>query len=1267
MSSATRHLLSRPVWETTFDEKENAFELQQRLSAWSRNIMPKEVAAVFDALCPPQQTWRIPSLTVDLGTIDFSNLEAELSIKLRKQLLEELTNLAISNESANGSLMTIADERSLQLETLRYFLTSGILPWNCPVGTSYHEILTDQLQNNHTGLIAMIRETGGGTNRAVRRRIAWQTPEPTLKKVIAALEPANHQEVTAFSSELNKLQATQHIVAANTGQLQREVWLWILDYLLVERGTLFNQKEMMKSSIRQMAAHYNLGYGELLVLISAAAKKISARQGTRSGFITVLNELEDERPVAVTDHWAQLNQYFSSPGTHSTTAYNPEFNELVNRLSQKDRDRFTLQVNNITRPANGWHPAMDALGNAALSCMFFAAAGNNQPAGLRAIMELLSTLAGRQGKEVWRAGFTLLKRNPANVPAPAFFPDNLLTDLRKSNQMAPMLRFEVATAQKTPANLEIYQNLYKQAEPKFTKKLLDDLYRLLKSPVINHNRLMVVQEQLEVIIAATPKDFIAILSDYHRSGRLKNLLPYLMSPVLSQAAYTAFPVLAELGVALTRWRAHPVYGEIARHSLENLPESGLLQALSGNAGLTEHTLTEVFYRLSAGLGDKADDFKRLLLNKTAERQQSTFKRAMALVKLGDVADRQQVAQILRSAFHDREFAALRSIDHTEAGKLLNYLLPGNWQITRMAADFDIFWKSILDSISHQGDLQQLTSDYQKAARQHLAQPAWITGQLQPLLKKNPGGIPQAGALKKVLEFRPSMLRALLADEPANGKIEVQIRRLVSFDLFATSITADTGGPLAEAIRNYRSLYLLAEQLCGNDGLPQFLQDLYWKEVLEAIRLRAYSASGFKKLVKITLTHLIHKQGLNTAEILRSVKTERIHLTPALINALSGYHPELQLLRGSGSEILTATATANLLYTLSLQLIMNKGIPDWYAKQHTGNMRELLIALLSEYPQQFFTVIKNETITEPAWQWLHKSVSFSAFALAIGSLQPNKQSLLAMITGLYKALGQFAVNGLTAADAQYILFKKVIKAWRTGNWTALSAGNILNELVWDLGLKKGVKPIALRQELIRIKFQLPPALQNSLVDRPAKPRPLPTMRLTENKLGEGTLVHNAGLVLLNTYIPLLFDRLGLAAEGRFRDTSAREDAVHYLQYLATGLNGTEESLLPLNKLLCGLNLSHPVPYELPMEDDDAKLMDGLIEAAINHWGAIGDSSISGFRGNWLVRDGLLTEHAEKWELTVEKRAYDILLYQSPYSFTIINYPWMNKPLYVSWPY
>ena len=166
---------------------------------------------------------------------------------------------------------------------------------------------------------------------------------------------------------------------------------------------------------------------------------------------------------------------------------------------------------------------------------------------------------------------------------------------------------------------------------------------------------------------------------------------------------------------------------------------------------------------------------------------------------------------------------------------------------------------------------------------------------------------------------------------------------------------------------------------------------------------------------------------------------------------------------------------------------------------------------------------------------------------------------------------------------------------------------------------------------------------------------------------GIAVRNAGIVLLSTYIEMLFERLGIVKNKKFLNAAAQADAVHYLQYVVTGLCKTEEALLPLNKVLCGLPLSEPIHDEIIISDENKKLINGLVKAAISHWPAIGDTSINGFRGNWLVRDGLLVEHDDKWELTLEKRAYDVLIHKSPFSFSIIKYAWMDKPLHVTWPY
>jgi len=163
------------------------------------------------------------------------------------------------------------------------------------------------------------------------------------------------------------------------------------------------------------------------------------------------------------------------------------------------------------------------------------------------------------------------------------------------------------------------------------------------------------------------------------------------------------------------------------------------------------------------------------------------------------------------------------------------------------------------------------------------------------------------------------------------------------------------------------------------------------------------------------------------------------------------------------------------------------------------------------------------------------------------------------------------------------------------------------------------------------------------------------------------VQNAGLVLLQSYFVMLFERLNLVNERSFVSEKAQLDAVHYLQYIVTGATETEESFLILNKVLCGLPLCAPIKSGITIPETHKELIGEMIRSSIGHWEAIGKTSVDGFRGNWLVREGVLKEVEDHWSLNVEKKPYDILLGKSPFSFSIIKFPWMQKPLNVNWAY
>jgi hypothetical protein len=169
------------------------------------------------------------------------------------------------------------------------------------------------------------------------------------------------------------------------------------------------------------------------------------------------------------------------------------------------------------------------------------------------------------------------------------------------------------------------------------------------------------------------------------------------------------------------------------------------------------------------------------------------------------------------------------------------------------------------------------------------------------------------------------------------------------------------------------------------------------------------------------------------------------------------------------------------------------------------------------------------------------------------------------------------------------------------------------------------------------------------------------------INEDVFINNAGLVLLYGYYFQLFERLGFTENHTFKNEEFRLQAVHFLQYLATGMEQTEASYLVFNKVLCGIPVRTSVPEGITISEEQKELIEGLIMAAISHWPGIENCSIDGFRGSWLMREGIIYETPDDFVLTVERRSYDLLMNKAPFSYSLIKLPWMLKPLRVNWPY
>ncbi|MGD8587565.1 MAG: contractile injection system tape measure protein [Chromatiales bacterium] len=161
------------------------------------------------------------------------------------------------------------------------------------------------------------------------------------------------------------------------------------------------------------------------------------------------------------------------------------------------------------------------------------------------------------------------------------------------------------------------------------------------------------------------------------------------------------------------------------------------------------------------------------------------------------------------------------------------------------------------------------------------------------------------------------------------------------------------------------------------------------------------------------------------------------------------------------------------------------------------------------------------------------------------------------------------------------------------------------------------------------------------------------------------VNNAGLVLAAPYLPRLFEMLGLVEKSAFNSTEAALRAVHLLQCLVDENTACPEYRLFLNKLLCGIEPAAAVPRQIEPVEQELDILQGLLQGMIDNWKALGNTSVAGLREAFLQRQGRLQLLDDAWHLRVETKAYDMLLDQLPWSFSIIKHPWMDRVIHVEW--
>ncbi|NOQ74235.1 MAG: hypothetical protein GQ574_19660 [Crocinitomix sp.] len=205
--------------------------------------------------------------------------------------------------------------------------------------------------------------------------------------------------------------------------------------------------------------------------------------------------------------------------------------------------------------------------------------------------------------------------------------------------------------------------------------------------------------------------------------------------------------------------------------------------------------------------------------------------------------------------------------------------------------------------------------------------------------------------------------------------------------------------------------------------------------------------------------------------------------------------------------------------------------------------------------------------------------------------------------------------------------------------------------------------------IQFKSNLPELITSIIKDNKSKDIQLDTKkRRTDTKQSsvvKQCTIQNAGLVLLWPGLTFLFAESGLTVEDSFINEAAQERAVLLLQYTLGDQSETIEYDLPLNKLLCGLDITASLGMDFSPTKKEKETVEKLLTSIIAEWKALKGSSSKGLQETYLNRVGTLVKKDNDWLLEIERQTWDVLIDKLPWGIGIVKLPWMENMIHTEW--
>lgn len=299
MPRPDKHFIRSQVFYIGFYKDSDTMTFQREVTSLIRSELNVITERCLDLHDPGAGVHSIQKLELSLGQIPHDRLGQWLPRRYEEELTQALRR-SLGKRSASN-VVQVQQSETLSIPLIVHFLRKGYMPWNYDAGRwpSFDHLFHQTLLANSQAVLEALQSIMKSDK--VKLRLIRNLEYGSINALVRQIEPTEAQLIIHYHSDWCAIQKTKPVFKGSEQEIARHLWLFIFKYLYDERGSYFNTRSFLISTLRQTALQFNLPFAAIIGLLKVSYEQMS-QLSTGSTFNNLIADIIqefnlDEKPV----------------------------------------------------------------------------------------------------------------------------------------------------------------------------------------------------------------------------------------------------------------------------------------------------------------------------------------------------------------------------------------------------------------------------------------------------------------------------------------------------------------------------------------------------------------------------------------------------------------------------------------------------------------------------------------------------------------------------------------------------------------------------------------------------------------------------------------------------------------------------------------------------------------------------------------------------------------------------------------------------------